>query len=78
MDHVLSNVCLSLSEGADLRCYVTSNNEACVEIGQADHELTFDYASFRNLVAQANTALAEMEANAAKQAAHAPRRGRSA
>lgn len=64
MQSIRSNVCLYVSEGAKLRCYMTGSNEACVEIGKVDHELTFDFAPFRDLVAQGVTVLGQMEAKA--------------
>jgi hypothetical protein len=66
---IRSNVCLYVSEGAKLRSYMTKSNQACVEIGEVDHELTFDYPTFRELVTGGSVVLAQMETKAAEEEA---------
>ena len=71
MRTVVAGVWLNISEGAELRCTVQGSDEASVTIGESrvEHELTFDYATFRELVTQADQVLVEMEAKAAEEEA---------
>ena len=66
MRTVISGVWLNVSEGAELRCTMQGSNEASVTIGESsiEHEMNFDYVSFKSFVVQANNVLGQTEAKA--------------